>query len=168
MNGTLYLIIAFLGIKDDDMLDPDAADEDIPLLSSTAALAGIPGKFAGSRQSLQHSISSHQTHHLKPNNQHYYYDNFFRQPAKFSYDQRSIASSNRSRPPPPKHVTAEYAFNTSYNSTTPHNPIPNTGGGSTNNGGGNNGRRISKTSISNQPVSMATSATSADLQLIRE
>ncbi|ODM93418.1 hypothetical protein Ocin01_13266 [Orchesella cincta] len=44
MNGTLYMIVGFLGVKDDDMLDTEtASEENLPLLASTTLLTSVPG-----------------------------------------------------------------------------------------------------------------------------
>lgn len=196
MNGTLYLIVGFLGIKDDDLLDPDSADEDIPLLSSTTVLASIPGSISGSKQTLTQSNNFHHN-----NSQQYYYDNFFRLPSKYPYaynpheDVRSsVASSYRSNPkyfrvhahppPPPNHIiTAEYTFNNSYSSTVTSAQNGMHGNGIHNNhhhhnggvgGNGNNGGRRTR-SLSSSGNVMTTSATSAqsanddnNLRLIQE
>ncbi len=188
MNGTLYLIVGFLGIKDDDLLDPDCADEDIPLLSSTTVLAGIPGNISGSKQTLTQSNNFHQSY---SNRQPYYYDNFYRLPSKYTpHDdvRSSVASSGRSNPPkyfrahahpppPPNHIiTAEYVFNNSHSNTltSSHNGVHGIHNNHHHHNGGNNGGRRSRSSSFSGNV-MTTSATSAqstnddnNLRLIQE
>lgn len=108
MNGTLYLIVGFLGIKDDDMLETEAADEDIPLLNSTKVIASIPG---GTKPYQQNPFC--------------FYDGFYRH-NKFPFDdtrsqqmyhnyyhQQQHPRSN----PPHNSYTAEYSFNNSYGSS---------------------------------------------------
>ncbi|CAL8088884.1 unnamed protein product [Orchesella dallaii] len=89
MNGTLYMIAGFLGVKDDDMLDTEtASEEDIPLLASTTLLTSVPG-------SHNHSYDHHNS--------------------RVSFDDvRSNFYHNRQHP---HNHNSEYAFNNSCSSS---------------------------------------------------